>query len=61
MSDLPEERLKLDPPFSYVGLDVFGPWEVISKQQEVGSVVHMYVHSGHSHRSCGNNERLQLY
>ncbi|XP_035860336.1 uncharacterized protein LOC118495618 [Sander lucioperca] len=31
MSDLPIERLQLDPPFSYVGLDVFGPWEVITR------------------------------
>lgn len=28
MADLPPERLQIDPPFSYVGLDVFGPWEV---------------------------------
>ena len=26
MSDLPVERLTLDPPFTHVGLDVFGPW-----------------------------------
>ena len=32
MSDLPVERLQVDPPFSYVGLDVFGPWEVISRR-----------------------------
>ncbi len=30
MSDLPLERLQVDAPFSYVGLDVFGPWEVIT-------------------------------
>lgn len=28
MADPPAERLKSVPPFSYVGLDVFGPWEV---------------------------------
>lgn len=28
MADLPQERLQIDPPFSYVWLDVFGPWEV---------------------------------
>lgn len=31
MADLPPERLKTCPPFSYVGLDVFGPWTVTSR------------------------------
>ena len=26
MSDLSEERLKSCPPFTYVGVDCFGPW-----------------------------------
>ncbi|XP_061675487.1 uncharacterized protein LOC133500603 [Syngnathoides biaculeatus] len=30
MADLPSERLSSSPPFTYVGLDVFGPWNVIS-------------------------------
>ncbi len=30
MSDLHPERLSMDPPFSFVGLDVFGPWVVTS-------------------------------
>lgn len=38
MSDLPEERLKMDPPFSYVGLDVFGPWEIVTKRTRGGQV-----------------------
>ncbi|XP_014911401.1 uncharacterized protein LOC106961853 [Poecilia latipinna] len=38
MSDLPEERLKVDPPFSYVGLDVFGPWEIVTKRTRGGQV-----------------------
>lgn len=28
MADLPPERLQACPPFTYVGLDVFGPWSV---------------------------------
>ena len=28
MADLPTERLSTEPPFSYVGIDVFGPWSV---------------------------------
>ena len=28
MSDLPEDRLHCSSPFAYVGLDVFGPYEV---------------------------------
>ncbi|KAK7910443.1 hypothetical protein WMY93_015127 [Mugilogobius chulae] len=38
MSDLPEERLKVDPPFSYVGLDVFGPWEIVTRRMRGGQV-----------------------
>ncbi|XP_067245167.1 uncharacterized protein [Chanodichthys erythropterus] len=36
MSDLPPERLSMDPPFSYVGLDVFGPWMVTSRRTRGG-------------------------
>lgn len=28
MADLPADRLQVAPPFTYIGLDVFGPWEV---------------------------------
>ncbi|XP_064486113.1 uncharacterized protein LOC135398658 [Ornithodoros turicata] len=30
MADLPKERVSTEPPFTYVGLDVFGPWTVAS-------------------------------
>ncbi|XP_030596050.1 uncharacterized protein LOC115787465 [Archocentrus centrarchus] len=36
MADLPPERLSTDPPFSYVGLDVFGPWMVTSRRTRGG-------------------------
>ena len=36
MCDLPAERLQSDPPFSYVGLDVFGPWEVSARRTRGG-------------------------
>ncbi len=36
MSDLPPERLSMDPPFSFVGLDVFGPWVVTSRRTRGG-------------------------
>ncbi|XP_042586327.1 uncharacterized protein LOC122138311 [Cyprinus carpio] len=32
MADLPPDRLATDPPFTYVGLDVFGPWMVASRR-----------------------------
>ena len=32
MADLPVERLTPAPPFSYVGLDVFGPWRVSARR-----------------------------
>lgn len=31
MSDLPMDRVKVDPPFTHVGLDVFRPWNIISR------------------------------
>ncbi|XP_024116301.1 uncharacterized protein LOC112137986, partial [Oryzias melastigma] len=36
MADLPTERLQTEPPFSYVGLDVFGPWEVSARRTKGG-------------------------
>jgi hypothetical protein len=36
MSDLPPERLSMDPPFSFVGLDVFRPWMVTSRRTRGG-------------------------
>ncbi|XP_073504767.1 uncharacterized protein [Phyllobates terribilis] len=32
MADLPADRLSMDPPFTSVGLDVFGPWSVATRQ-----------------------------
>ena len=32
MSDLPEDRVEQAAPFSYVGVDVFGPWQVVSRK-----------------------------
>lgn len=31
MADLPADRLSMEPPFTYVGLDAFGPWTVITR------------------------------
>jgi hypothetical protein len=39
MSDLPEERLKSCPPFTYVGVDCFGPWDIVTRRTRGGSVV----------------------
>lgn len=32
MTDLPLNRLTPGPPFTYVGLDVFGPWAVVTRK-----------------------------
>lgn len=36
MADLPPERLKVCPPFTYVGLDVFGPWSIVTRHTRGG-------------------------
>ncbi|KAK7898591.1 hypothetical protein WMY93_019444 [Mugilogobius chulae] len=36
MADLPPERLEPCPPFTYVGLDVFGPWMVTARRTRGG-------------------------
>lgn len=38
MSDLPLDRLTKDPPFTNVGLDVFGPWTISSRRTRGGHV-----------------------
>lgn len=36
MSDLPEDRVTPGPPFSSVGVDVFGPWNVVTRRTRGG-------------------------
>lgn len=38
MSSLPEDRVTVDPPFTHVGLDVFGPWGVTFRRTRGNSV-----------------------
>ncbi|XP_063758693.1 uncharacterized protein LOC134877201 [Eleginops maclovinus] len=37
MADLPADRLTPEPPFTTVGLDVFGPWSVMTRRTRGGS------------------------
>lgn len=32
MAELPEDRLSPGPPFTYVGVDVFGPWSITARK-----------------------------
>lgn len=36
MADLPAERLKVAPPFTYAGVNVFGPWQIVSRRTRGG-------------------------
>ena len=38
MSYLPEERFKSCPPFTYVGVDCFDPWDIVTRRTRGGSV-----------------------
>ena len=37
MADLPADRLEIGPPFTNVGFDVFGPWEVHTRKTRGGA------------------------
>ena len=37
MGDLPSDRIEPSPPFTYVGVDVFGPWQVCTRRTRGGS------------------------
>ena len=36
MADLPSDRLSTEPPFTHIGLDVFGPWAVTTRRTRGG-------------------------
>ena len=36
MADLPADRVSPAPPFGYVGLDVFGPWQICARRTRGG-------------------------
>ncbi|XP_068127969.1 uncharacterized protein [Hyperolius riggenbachi] len=37
MAELPKDRVVAEPPFTNVGLDVFGPWSVLTRRTRGGS------------------------
>ncbi|XP_057694376.1 uncharacterized protein LOC130917223 [Corythoichthys intestinalis] len=37
MADLPADRVTPEPPFTTVGLDVFGPWTIVTRRTRGGS------------------------
>ncbi|XP_039642648.1 uncharacterized protein LOC120549660 [Perca fluviatilis] len=37
MAPLPADRLTSEPPFTHVGLDVFGPWSIVTRRTRGGS------------------------
>ena len=39
MADLPLDRLTPGPPFSSVGVDTFGPWEVVTRKTRGGAAL----------------------
>lgn len=37
MADLPADRLSTEPPFTHVGLDIFGPWNIVTRHTRSSS------------------------
>lgn len=37
MADLPADRLAQKPPFTSIGLDIFGPWTIVTRHTRGGS------------------------
>ncbi|XP_069103102.1 uncharacterized protein [Argopecten irradians] len=37
MADLPVDRITPSPPFTFVGVDVFGPWTIVTRRTRGGS------------------------
>lgn len=40
MADLPKDRLAFSPAFTFVGVDTFGPWEVVHRRTRGGLAKH---------------------
>lgn len=40
MADLPKDRLAFSPAFIFVGVDTFGPWEVVHRRTRGGQAKH---------------------
>lgn len=39
MSDLPKDRLQPTPPFTFIGVDTFGPWNIVTRKTRGGQAV----------------------
>jgi hypothetical protein len=37
MADIPKDRIKPGPPLTSVGVDIFGPWEVLTRRTRGGA------------------------
>lgn len=38
MSDLPADRLQPSPPSTFIGLDTFGPWSIVTRKTRGASI-----------------------
>ncbi|KAI4885930.1 hypothetical protein NFI96_031189, partial [Prochilodus magdalenae] len=55
MADLPADRLSMEPPFTNVGLDVFGPWTVITRRTRGRQANYKRGPAKQIHSDCGSN------
>ena len=55
MADVPEDRTKPAPPFTYSAVDYFGPFTIKKGRKELKTIwctVYLYGIQGSSHRNC---------
>lgn len=64
MANLPKDRLSIEPPFTSVGIDVFGPWSVVSRKTRGGcaeSKRWAVMFSAQFTSRCSSHVHLKLY
>lgn len=69
MAYLTPDRISMEPPFTNVGLDVFGPWNVSARRTHGGHAFskrwavnfHMFICASYPYQTDRVNGHIELY